>query len=56
MRTSWFALKDVADQGGGSLGVWGGLGAGPVVVGRPAIPPSDPSGGPGIWDIFTFYN
>ena len=35
---SWFALKDVPDQGGGSLEVWGGLGEGPVVVCRLATP------------------
>ena len=55
-RGQMFALKGVPDQGGGSLGAWGSLSKGPVVVCRPATPPSDPSGGPGIWDIFTFYN
>ena len=53
---SWFALKGVPDQGGGSLKVWGGLGKEPVVVCRPATPPSNPKGGFGIWDIFTLYN
>ena len=28
----WFALKGVLDQSGGFLGVWSGLGEGPVVV------------------------
>ena len=41
-------LKGVPDQGGGSLVVWDGLGEGTVVVCRPAMPPGDPSGGPGI--------
>ena len=40
MGASWFALKGVLDQGGGSLGAWGGLDEGPVVVCRPATPPA----------------
>ena len=36
---SWFALKGVLDLGGGSLGMWDGLGKGPVVVCRLAMPP-----------------
>ena len=56
MGASWFALNGVPDQGGGSLGVWGGLGKGPVVVCRLAMPPSDANGGLGIWDLFIFYN
>ena len=35
---SWFALKGVPDHGEGSLGEWGGLGKGPIVVCKPAIP------------------
>ena len=53
---SWFALKGVPDQDWGSLGVWGGLGEGPVVVCRLTTSPGNPSRGPGIWDLFTFYN
>ena len=53
---SWIALKGVPDQGGGSLGVWDGLGEGPVVVFRPAMPPGNPNRGPGIWDLCIFYN
>ena len=56
MVASWFALKGVPDQGGGSLGAWGDLGKGPVVVCRPATPPGDPSGDLSIWDLFIFYN
>ena len=52
----WFALKDVLYQGGGSLGAWGCLGKGPVVVFRLAMPPGDQSRGPGIWSLFIFYN
>ena len=37
-----FALKGVLDQGGGSLGAWGSLGEGPVVVCRLATPPQRP--------------
>ena len=33
MGASWFALKGIPDQGGGSFGVWGALGEGPMVVG-----------------------
>ena len=40
MGTSWFALKGVLDQGEGSLEAWGCLGEEPVVVCRPAKPPS----------------
>ena len=51
MGASWFSLKGALDQGGGFLGAWGSLGEGPVVVCRLAMHPSNPSGGPGIWDI-----
>ena len=37
MGSSWFALKGVLDQDGGSLEVWGGLDKGPVEVCRPAM-------------------
>ena len=56
MGSSWFALKGVLDQVRGSLGAWGGLGKGPVVVCRLATLSGDPSGGSGIWDLFIFYN
>ena len=56
MGASWLALKDFPDQGRGSPGAWGGLEEGPVVVCRPATPLGDPSGGPGIWNLFIFYN
>ena len=56
MKANWFALKGVPDQGGSSLGAWGGLSEGPVVVRRPATLPDDTSRGPGIWNLFTFYN
>ena len=56
MGASWFTLKGVPDQGVGSLGTWGGLGKRPVVVCRSAMPPGDPSRGPGIGNLFTFYN
>ena len=58
---SWFALKSVPDCGGGGGG--GPLGHGMAWArglwwfGRPATSPSDPSGrGPGILDLFIFYN
>ena len=56
VRGSWFALKGFLDQGGSSLGVWGSLNEGPVVVCRPATHPSHPSRYPGIWKLFTLYN
>nr|KAF6328982.1 hypothetical protein mPipKuh1_008301 [Pipistrellus kuhlii] len=43
MGAGWFALKGVLDQGGGSLGAWGSLSKGPVVVCRPATYPGDSS-------------
>ena len=56
MGASWFALKGVLDQGEGTLGAWDGLDKGSVVVCRMATHPSDPSGGPGTWGLFIFYN
>ena len=56
MGASWFALKGIPDQSGGSLGVWGGLSGGSVVFCRPAMPPGNASRDPGIWNLFTFYN
>ena len=55
-EASWFALKGVPDQVAGSIGVWDGLGKGPVLVFRLAMCPSDPSGVPGICVLFIFYN
>ena len=39
MGAGWFALKDVPDLGEGSLGMWGGLSKGLVVVCSQPHPP-----------------
>ena len=54
MGASWFALKGVPDQGGGSLGVWDSQGERPVVDCRPATPHSYPSRGLVMWDLFIY--
>ena len=48
--------EGVPNQGGDSLGAWGRLGKGPVVVCRSAMPPGNPNRGPSICNLFTFYN
>ena len=45
-----------SESGWGFPWVGSDLGKGLVMVCRPATPSGDPSGGPGILDLFIFYN
>ena len=42
MGADWFALQGVLDQGGDSLGAFGDLGEGLVVICRATMPPWQP--------------